>query len=85
MAAKKTTRKRTTKAKVNSDMVSIFLPYIDGEEDEITVGVNEKLYKVKRGEEVLVPRAVAVVIRNSNLQARVARAYSDSVKNVELF
>ena len=64
--------------------VTVFLPFIDGEEDEVTVGVNGKMWKVKRGEEVEVPRCVAVVIRNSNLQARVAKEYSDSVKSVEL-
>lgn len=79
MAAKKTKAKPKKK-----ETVTVYLPYIEGEEDEITVGVNGKMYKVKRGEEVDVPRAVAVVIRNANLQAKVFKEYSDSVKNVAL-
>jgi len=66
------------------DTVTVYLPFVEGEEDEITVGVNTKMYKVKRGEEVEVPKAVAVVIRNSNLQAKVAKEYSDSVKEVAI-
>lgn len=64
--------------------VTVYLPFIDGEEDEVTVGVNGIMYKVKRGEEVEVPKAVAVVIRNSNLQAKVAKEYSDSIKSVAI-
>lgn len=66
------------------DTVTVYLPFVEGEEDEVTVGVNCKMYKVKRGEEVEVPKAVAVVIRNSNLQSKMAKEYSDSVKSVAL-
>lgn len=66
------------------ETVTVYLPFIEGEEDEITVGVNGKMWKVKRGEEVEVPKCVAVVIRNSNLQAKLAKEYSDSVKSVSL-
>lgn len=70
--------------KKKDESVTVYLPFIEGEEDEITVGVNGKMWKVKRGEEVEVPRCVAVVIRNSNLQSKLAKEYSDSVKSVAL-
>lgn len=70
--------------KKKNEFVTVYLPFIEGEEDEITVGVNGKMWKVKRGEEVEVPRCVAVVIRNSNLQSKLAKEYSDSVKSVAL-
>ncbi len=80
MATKKKAASKPQKKKT----VTVYLPYIEGEEDEITVGVNGVMYKVKRGEEVEVPRAVAVVIRNANLQAKMFKEYSDSVKNVAI-
>ena len=76
------TKKKATPKKKKT--VTVYLPFVEGEEDEITVGVNGVMYKVRRGEEVEVPRAVAVVICNANLQAKLAKEYSDSVKNVAL-
>lgn len=66
------------------ELVPIFIPLIDGESGDITVGHNDLLYKIKRGEEVMVPRKLAIIIRNSNAQAVAMRAYSESVKNQEL-
>ena len=76
--------KKKAAAKPKKKTVTVYLPFVEGEEDEITVGVNGKMYKVKRGEEVEVPRSVAVVIRNANLQAKMFKEYSDSVKEVAL-
>ena len=82
MAKKKATTKDTKKSKPR---VTVMIPLVEGEEDEVTVGVNERVYKIKKGVPVEVPHEVAVVIKNSNLQALEAKKYRDSVKSVEIF
>lgn len=77
------TKKKAVK-KPEKKTVTVYIPFVEGEEDELTIGINGVMYKVKRGEEVEVPRAVAVVIRNSNLQAKLAKEYCESVKNVAI-
>lgn len=52
--------------------VRIMIPYIEGEDPEETVGINGVFYKIIKGEEVEVPRAVASVLSNSNKQYKTA-------------
>lgn len=48
--------------------VTTFIPYIEGEDPELTVGVNGVMYKIRKGEEVEVPVEVMEVIHHSNQQ-----------------
>lgn len=54
------------------DRVRIMIPYIEGQDPEETVGINGVFYKIIKGEEVEVPRAVAKVLSNSNKQMKAA-------------
>lgn len=62
-------------AKAKKDTVKITLPLLPGADDEVDayVNVNGTAWKVKRGEEVEVPRCVAEVFRNADVQKKEAR------------
>lgn len=66
------------------ELVPIFIPLEDNDSGELTVGFNGTIYKIKKGQEVMVPRKLAIIIRNSNAQAVAMRQYSESVKEQEL-
>lgn len=66
------------------ELVPIFIPLTDGGSDEMTVGHNGVFYKIKKGQEVQIPRKLAIIIQNSNAQAIAMRAYSDSVKEQQI-
>lgn len=72
------------KTKEDKGMVSMYIPIIDGDTEDITVGCNGVMYKIKKGVQVEVPYKVAVILQNSNRQAVRAQEYSDSVKMQEL-
>lgn len=75
MAAKKTVteeQKPVTEVKeeAKEERVRVFVPYIEGEDPEVTVWVNDEITKFKKGYQVEVPKNVAEVLENSNqLQA----------------
>jgi len=54
------------------DRVKVMIPFIEGDDPELTVGVNGKFYKIIKGEEVEVPRAVASILSNSYKQEKAA-------------
>lgn len=54
------------------DYVTIMIPFVEGEAPDLTVGVNGKFTKIKKGYTVRVPRNVAEVIANSNQQMMAA-------------
>lgn len=66
------------------ELVPIFIPLEDNDSGELTVGFNGTIYKIQKGQEVMVPRKIAIIIRNSNAQAVAMRQYSESVKDQEL-
>lgn len=73
MAVKKSdiesTEKPKAKAKEADDgKVAIMLPYIEGEDREVTVGVNGVYTKIRKGVVVRVSPEVAEVLENSNQQ-----------------
>lgn len=59
MAAKKTK---------SEDTVRMLIPYVEGEETDIIVGINGKNWQIQRGKPVDVPLAVAKIIANSDAQ-----------------
>lgn len=78
------TEKKTEAVDYYEEKVPIFIPLIDGEAGDMVVGHNGIIYKIKRGQEVMVPRKLAIIIQNSNAQAVAMREFSESIKNQEL-
>lgn len=70
----------TTKTDKKDDKVTIMIPYVEGQDKEITVGVNGVFTKIRRGVMVEVSRPVAEVIMNSQQQAMVAEANQERMK-----
>lgn len=58
--------------KEEDDRVTIMIPYIEGEDPEVTVGINGVFTKIQKGKVVRVKPAVAKVIETSNAQEMAA-------------
>lgn len=63
-----------TEAKANENLVSIMIPYIEGEDPEVTVIINGEVTKFRKGVTVKVKPNVAQVLVNSNQQMMAAYA-----------
>ena len=61
------------------ELVDYTCPWIEGAEEEITVGHNGKIYKIQRGETVQIPRKVRQVILDSEQQKK---AWADIKKGL---
>ena len=61
----------TTK-KSDDEKVMVMIPYIEGQDPEVTVIINGHITKIKKGKQVAVSRQVAAVLENSNQQMMVA-------------
>lgn len=78
MAAKKTEEKKPVvteevKEEPKDKRVSIMIPYVEGEDPEVTVWVNNHCTKIRKGNMVEVTPEVAEVLQNSNKQMMVAQ------------
>ena len=75
MATKKTdnVEVKDKAVKEEEEKVLIMIPYIEGDDPEVTVGINGEYTKIKKGAQVYVSKDVAEVIMNSNKQAMLAR------------
>lgn len=73
----------TKEKKVDLDELVPFEAFKDNDKykDDITVIVNGKPWRIKRGEEVMVPRYVYDVLKQSEKQDRAAASYSESQEN----
>lgn len=76
----------TTNKKVEADMpkeerVKVMVPKVDGEDPEMTVIVNYKVTKFKKGVIVDVPLSVAEVLEQSSQQMMTAQANQEKFKN----
>lgn len=62
--------KNETEAKAvqEQNLVSILVPYIEGEDPEVTVIINGEITKFRKGVTVRVKPAVAQVLENANKQ-----------------
>lgn len=67
----KETEKATAKKK-DDEKVTIMVPYVEGEDPEVTVIINGVYTRFRKGETVQVSRAVASVLKNSNKQMMAA-------------
>lgn len=75
MATKKPETEAEAKSvkKEEDERVMVMVPYIDGQDPEVTVIINGRITKFRKGETVYVPKNVAKVLEDSNKQALVAR------------
>ena len=76
----------TTNKKVEADMpkeerVKVMVPKVDGEDPEMTVIVNYKVTKFKKGVIVDVPLSVAEVLEQSSQQMMTAQANQEKFKD----
>ena len=64
--------KTEAKAQKKEELIAVMVPYIEGEDPEVSVTINYKTTKFKKGTVVYVKPEVAKVIANSNKQMQVA-------------
>lgn len=91
MATKKTeseVAETNAKAKVKKteeeERVTVLIPYVEGEDPEVTVWVNDHITQIKKGRQVRVTKAVASVLENSNLSMMTALDNQQKLKNQNL-
>ena len=63
---------KTANTNEAEEKVLIMIPYIEGEDPDLTVGINGVITKIKKGKAVHVSKAIAQVIANSNAQVMTA-------------
>ena len=71
--------KKAEPKKAEEELVTVFVPYIPGDDPEVTVIINGYITKFRKGETVQVKKNVAEVLENANQMAKVAQ------KNKEKF
>lgn len=71
MATKKLNESEEVKA-TEQDLVSVLVPFIEGEDPEVTVIINGEVTKFKKGVTVRVKPNVAEVLENANQQMMLA-------------
>lgn len=80
MAEKKTNTESKAEPKAKDEGVMVMVPYVEGEDPEVTVIINGHITKFRKGETVRVPKNVARVLEMSNKQLMVARANQEKFK-----
>ena len=63
------------------ERVTILIPYVEGEDREVTVWVNDEVTKIKKGYQVKVKKNVAEVLEHSNQARMVAFENREKLKN----
>lgn len=81
MATKKTDEELKETKKPEEAMVKVFVPYIEGEDPEVTIWCNDENLKFKKGYTVEIPQRFAEILENANHQALVARENKAQFKN----
>ena len=85
MATKKpaeTEKKAEPKEKSEErEMVTVMIPYIEGQDPEVTVGINGVYTKGKKGRMVKVPKNVAEVLAQSDQMTMVALENQEKFKS----
>lgn len=62
------------------ERVLVFIPYVPGEDPEVTVGINGVYTKIQKGQQVRVTKPVAEVLQNSSAQMMIARENSKKLE-----
>lgn len=68
----------------DEERVMVMVPYVEGQDPEVTVIINGEITKFKKGVTVKVKRNVAEVIQNSNQQAMLALQNQEKFKNINM-
>jgi hypothetical protein len=76
-----TTKKVEAENKPKEERVKVMVPKVDGEDPEMTVIVNYKVTRFKRGVIVDVPLSVAEVLEQSSQQMMTAQANQEKFKD----
>ena len=62
------------------EKVMVMIPFIEGQDPEVTDIINGHITKIKKGKQVAVSRQVASVLENSNEQMMVAWENQQALK-----
>ena len=62
------------------EKVMVMIPFIEGQDPEVTVIINGHITKIKKGKQVKVSRQVASVLENSNEQMMAAWENQQALK-----
>lgn len=62
------------------ERVMVMIPFIEGQDPEVTVIINGEITKIKKGKQVAVTRQVASVLENSNEQMMAAWENQQALK-----
>lgn len=73
--------KKEAATEEKEERVMLMVPYVEGQDPEVTVIINGHVTKFRKGVTVEVPRNVAEVIQNSNQQMMLALANQEKFKN----
>lgn len=63
------------------ELVNVMIPYVEGQDPEVTVGINGVYTKIKKGRPVKVPRNVAEVLAQSDQMTMVALETQEKFKS----
>lgn len=63
------------------ELVNVMIPYVEGQDPEVTVGINGVYTKIKKGRMVKVPRNVAEVLAQSDQMTMVALETQEKFKS----
>lgn len=69
---KEETEVKAEAKKEDDDRVTVMVPYVEGQDPEVTVIINGEITKFKKGVTVKVKPTVAQVLQNSNQQMMLA-------------
>ena len=72
IAEEEQTEKKANAKTKDDEKVTIMVPYVEGEDPEVTVIINGHYTRFRKGETVQVSRAVASALMNSNKQMMAA-------------
>ena len=68
-------------AKKDEERVMVMIPFVEGQDPEVTVIINGEITKIKKGHQVKVTRQVASVLENANQQMMVAAENRQKLKS----
>jgi hypothetical protein len=68
----------------DEERVMVMVPYVEGQDPEVTVIINGEITKFRKGVTVKVKRNVAEVLQNSNQQAMLALQNQEKFKNINM-
>ena len=81
MATKKTESVEQNNVTSEEKLVSVFVPYIEGEDPEVMIWCNDDNLKFKKGYPIEIPARFAQILQNSNQAAVTTMENKKKLKN----